>query len=244
MKKQSKTPYVVSYDCKMNEKEKILGRIREALTLAAPIPGPHDKEARPSTTGHPIQNARRWLPAVGATSEQHIALFRTNALELKADFYLLNDLEELKSRLRELSRAENWNRIASHNGELARVACEAVGLPVCRTDEPYDVNALELCDAGFTECDALIAQTGSVLVTSVSAGGRALSVLPPHHVVLARREQMLPDLTAAFDLLKRKYAENYPSFISFITGPSRTGDIERILVLGAHGPKKLTILCI
>ena len=91
--------------------------------------------------------------------------------------------------------------------------------------------------------NALVAQTGSVLVTSRSAGGRALSVLPPHHVVLARREQLVADLPAAFALLKRKYAESYPSMISFITGPSRTGDIERILVLGAHGPKKLTILC-
>jgi len=77
-----------------------------------------------------------------------------------------------------------------------------------------------------------------------SAGGRALSVLPPHHVVLARREQLLSDLPEAFALLRKKYAANYPSFISFITGPSRTGDIERILVLGAHGPRKLTILCV
>jgi L-lactate dehydrogenase complex protein LldG len=83
-----------------------------------------------------------------------------------------------------------------------------------------------------------------VLVTSRSAGGRALSVLPPHHVVLAKRDQLLPDLPAAFELLKKKYGTDYPSLISFITGPSRTGDIERILVLGAHGPKKLTILCL
>jgi L-lactate dehydrogenase complex protein LldG len=81
-------------------------------------------------------------------------------------------------------------------------------------------------------------------VTNRSAGGRALSVLPPHHVVLARREQLLRDLPAAFELLKKKYAANFPSMISFITGPSRTGDIERILVLGAHGPKKLTIFLV
>ena len=68
-------------------------------------------------------------------------------------------------------------------------------------------------------------------------------MLPPHHVVLAQRDQLVPDLPAAVDLVKKKYADNYPSMISFITGPSRTGDIERILVLGAHGPKKLTVLC-
>jgi L-lactate dehydrogenase complex protein LldG len=105
------------------------------------------------------------------------------------------------------------------------------------------VNELETCDAGVTECDALVAQTGSALVTSRSAGGRALSVLPPHHVVLARREQLVGDLTDALALVNRKYAPNFPSMISLITGPSRTGDIERILVLGAHGPKKLTVLC-
>jgi L-lactate dehydrogenase complex protein LldG len=55
---------------------------------------------------------------------------------------------------------------------------------------------------------------------------------------------LLPDLPAALELLRRKYAPDYPSFISLITGPSRTGDIERILVLGAHGPKKLTIFCL
>ena len=82
------------------------------------------------------------------------------------------------------------------------------------------------------------------LVTSHSAGGRALSVLPPHHVVLARREQLLADLPEAFAVLRRKYSGKFPSFISFITGPSRTGDIERILVLGAHGPRKLTVLCV
>jgi L-lactate dehydrogenase complex protein LldG len=89
----------------------------------------------------------------------------------------------------------------------------------------------------------LIAQTGTVVVTSRSAGGRALSVLPPHHIVLARRHQFVPDLPAAFEGLRKKYWPDYPSMISLITGPSRTGDIERILVLGAHGPKQLTILC-
>ena len=102
----------------------------------------------------------------------------------------------------------------------------------------------EQCDAGITECDALVAQTGSILITGRSAGGRALSVLPPHHVVLATRAQVVPDLPAAYTLLRQRYAANWPSFMSFITGPSRTGDIERILVLGAHGPKRLTVFLV
>ena len=50
-------------------------------------------------------------------------------------------------------------------------------------------------------------------------------------------------LPAAFAALKSRYGSNYPSMMCLITGPSRTGDIERILVLGAHGPKKLTVFC-
>ena len=71
-----------------------------------------------------------------------------------------------------------------------------------------------------------------------------LSVLPPHHIVVARRGQIVTDLTEAYATLAAKYRDAYPSMISFITGPSRTGDIERILVLGAHGPKRLTILLV
>ena len=63
-------------------------------------------------------------------------------------------------------------------------------------------------------------------------------------VVLATRDQLLPDLAAGFALLQNKYGDRYPSCMSLITGPSRTGDIERILVLGAHGPKRLTSILI
>jgi len=229
----------------MTEREKIFARIREALTVPAPLPGHHGETGhRPSFNGAPSAHAREWLPPTGDTFEERLARFRANSADLKTTFYLANNREELAKLLLELRDVEGWKKVASHSGELTDVACKALGLPVCRTDQKYDVNELEACDAGITECDALIAQTGSVLVTNRSAGGRALSVLPVHHVVIARREQLLRDLPAGFELLKKKYAGNYPSMISFITGPSRTGDIERILVLGAHGPKKLTIFCV
>jgi L-lactate dehydrogenase complex protein LldG len=183
------------------------------------------------------------LPAVGKSFDEQLALFRKNAADLRADFRFVQDLDALAAELKRICAAENWQRVASHGKELTGAACRALGLPVLLTDQAFDKRELARCDVGISECDALVAQTGSVVITSRSAGGRALSVLPPHHVVVARREQLVPDLPAAFALLKSKYGASYPSMISITTGPSRTGDIERILVLGAHGPKKLTILC-
>jgi L-lactate dehydrogenase complex protein LldG len=223
----------------MSEREKILARVREALKAQAPPPAAHHH----GSTTAVASGSRQWLPKVGECFEEQLALFARNTAGLKVDFQLFDSAKELGQALVRLRDAESWKRVATHSGELTGLICPALELPTLHTDESFDVHALEACDAGITECDALIAQTGTVLVTSRSAGGRALSVLPPHHVVLARRGQLVADLPAAFELLKAEYAENYPSMISFITGPSRTGDIERILVLGAHGPKKLTIFC-
>jgi len=97
------------------------------------------------------------------------------------------------------------------------------------------------CELGVTSCDCLVAQTGSVIVSTVSAGGRALSVLPPTHLVIAHREQIVPDLATAMALLRKRYDKHWPSALSAITGPSRTADIEKILVMGAHGPKCLVL---
>jgi L-lactate dehydrogenase complex protein LldG len=227
----------------MTEREKILKRIHEALKVQAPLPGSHGNGHPPASAKSPASSARQWLPVVGKTFDEQIALFARNAAGLKVDFQLFDSAGEMRQAIVRLRDAENWKCAACHSGGLADAICPPLDIPLLRTDRPYDIHELEVCDAGISECDALVAQTGSVLVTNRSAGGRALSVLPPHHVVLARREQLVADLPAAFELLKQKYAANYPSMISFITGPSRTGDIERILVLGAHGPKKLTVLC-
>ncbi len=96
-------------------------------------------------------------------------------------------------------------------------------------------------DLGITGCDCLVAMTGSIFVSTRSAGGRALSVLPPVHLVVARRDQLVADLPAAFAMLRRRYENRWPSAMSLITGPSRTADIEKIIVMGAHGPKRLAL---
>lgn len=230
------------------EKEGILRRIREALAMPAARPGDHGEEPHPGKAAHGQgEDISHWPPPVGTGFDAQADLFARNCIQLKSTFHLLESEAAVAQALAEAARTEGWRRVAAHGdgarGQSTRAMVSGLGLPALWTDAGYEVREMERCDAGVTECDALIAQTGSVLLTSRGAGGRALSVLPPHHVVLARREQLVADLPAAFALLERKYAGNYPSFISFITGPSRTGDIERILVLGAHGPKKLTILC-
>jgi L-lactate dehydrogenase complex protein LldG len=228
----------------MTEREKILGRIREALTLSAPHPGTHGgHEPAIAFADRPVHVAQQWLPSGGETFEEQVERFRAASAELKTDFQLLNSRDEAHAALGKIRDTEGWKKVASHVGGLTDPAAASIGLPVLRAERGYDVNEMETCDAGLTECDALVAQTGTLVVTSRCSGGRALSVLPPHHVVLARRDQLVRDLAAALALVQRKYAPDYPSMISLVTGPSRTGDIERILVLGAHGPKKLTVLC-
>ena len=222
------------------DRNAILGRIREALRV--PAPRHHEKPPAPST---PSVTApfREWLPPVGPSHGDRVAVFAKLSEMLKTEFVDCPDLATAAQHLAQLAATNGWTKLALHPGALTDAIAPKIEL--LRIDGDYDKNALEACDAGLTECECLVAQTGSVCITTRSSGGRALSVLPPHHVVIASRAQLLPDLTAAYELLAQKYAASgYPSFMSFITGPSRTGDIERILVLGAHGPKKLTVLLV
>ena len=231
-----------------DQREAVFARIREALRR--PAPQRHDGHVDYDMSDHPAvdvplpvsESFRAWLPAVGASLDEQIALFAQNAVALKADFRSVASADEAARQLAALASENNWKRVASHR--QAAALAEKLGLPCLLTDSGYATADLEQCDAAITGCDALVAQTGSVLVSSPSAGGRALSVLPPHHIVIAQRSQMVPDLASALQLVRKLYAPTWPSFLSFITGPSRTGDIERILVLGAHGPKKLTIFLV
>jgi L-lactate dehydrogenase complex protein LldG len=227
-----------------DQREAVFARIREALRQ--PAPHRHAEHSNPDHAdgSHvaPGSDAfQAWLPAVGASLEERIKLFAENAAQLKADFRAVPSLDEAARQLAALAVENKWKRVATHGESAAAGLAGKLDLPVINTDSGYAIADLEQSDAAITGCDALVAQTGSVLVTSLSAGGRALSVLPPHHVVIAQRGQVVADLASALKLARRRYAPKWPSFLSFITGPSRTGDIERILVLGAHGPKKLTI---
>jgi L-lactate dehydrogenase complex protein LldG len=223
----------------MSQRNEILGRIKEALRLEAHRPmhaGGSGDRARTGAT------PREWLPLVPNDLEGMVETFARNCVDLRTQYSRVTSLAELVGKLLGLKNAEGWKLLASHRAPILNSILPSVGLPILFMEDRPAIAEIERADVGITVCDALIAQTGSVLLTSRSAGGRALSVLPPHHVVVARESQLLPDLPAAFGLLQKTYSDNYPSFMTLITGPSRTGDIERILVLGAHGPRILTVL--
>ena len=97
---------------------------------------------------------------------------------------------------------------------------------------------------GITRCEYLIGRLGTVMVSSKSSPGRKINVFPEIHLIVSYTSQLLPDLKQAFQEMKRKYNEEYPSMISLITGPSRTADIEKTLIIGAHGPKEVYVFLI
>ena len=95
------------------------------------------------------------------------------------------------------------------------------------------------CDAAITGCEALVARTGSMVMSAAQQSGRTTSVYAPVHICFATVNQLVYDVKDAIQLVKEKYKSNLPSLITFATGPSRTADIEKTLVVGVHGPKQV-----
>src|SRR5262249_40234407 len=100
-------------------------------------------------------------------------------------------------------------------------------------------DTLFAADVGISGVDYLVAETGSVAILAQPQEPRSLSLLPPVHVAVADRAQLLPDLFGLFAALSAM-----PSCPSLITGPSKTGDIELRLVTGVHGPGELHVIFI
>lgn len=112
-----------------------------------------------------------------------------------------------------------------------------------KTNIPYSTvqKNFEGMEVGITTCEFLIARTGSVMVSAASPSGRQMHVFPPVHIVVAKATQLVDYPEDALVAIQRKYESDLPSAITTITGPSRTADIEKTLVLGAHGPKEIIV---
>ena len=218
----------------------ILARIREALKVKAPRP---HLRAEP-TDRRPAKAGKPWLPDGGESREASLAILAEQLAKLKAVLVRAPDVTSAASALADLAKSKGWQRAAVHSDALLKAACATLPCPVWDVAEAFDKRRLEGCDVGITTCECLVAQLGSALVSSRSSGGRGLSILPHVHVIVATVDQVMPDLDTAFAAVRDRNAGGMPSMLSFITGPSRTGDIERILVLGAHGPKELYVILI
>ncbi len=99
----------------------------------------------------------------------------------------------------------------------------------------------ESSQATITGAECLVAATGSILIAS-SPAGRGASVVAPVHIVIASEAQLEPDLAAALADANRRALPAHNSALFLITGSSRTADIEKILVLGAHGPRHVIVI--
>ncbi len=217
-------------------RKEIMGRIREALKT--PSPKPHLKGESAKVTG------KAWLPEVGDTQAETMALLSDNLAKLKAQFHPVENLDQAITLVKDLAKKKNWKNIAYHKNELVTPVALAIDGNAWAVEDSFSKDKLEASDVGLTSCVSIVAQFGAILVSSETSGGRGLSILPPVHVVIAKADQVVPDLAACFEQINVQFKGKMPSMLSFITGPSRTGDIERILVLGAHGPKELYLILV
>lgn len=171
-------------------------------------------------------------------SEDLSVVFAEALNEVAGNFIFCENLEEFVEQLKGLSEEKQWNNLHCWHPDLQEVFA-AVDFRKCRIGKNLDK-----ADAGITTCEALIARTGSILLSSALPSGRSLSIYPPVHICVAYTNQLVYDINDALALIKARYDNDFPSFISLATGPSRTADIEKTLVLGAHGPKELYVFLI
>lgn len=162
-------------------------------------------------------------------------MFAEELTKVNGQFVYCEDQLQLVENLLTLSTEKKWKRIYCWENKIQSL------LASCDFPFHSDDKDFQEAEVGITMCEALIARNGSILVSSAQNSGRRLSVYPHAHIVIAYSNQLVTDLKDGFSLLREKYGEKIPSYTGIITGPSRTADIEKTLVLGAHGPRELYV---
>ena len=199
----------------------LLRRIREAVRLPAPQP------AAPDFTAplHPPV-------AAGDLDVAFVESFR----RVGGEFYYCESEEHFFDQLFLYKKENNLDHLYVWEPELKKLL-HAGGVEFTGDETDF----VQQATAGLTTCEALVARTGSILVSAATASGRRLSIYPEQHLVLARSSQVVADIGDGLRGLGAKYGDRLPSMVSLTTGPSRTADIEKTLVLGAHGPRRLVL---
>lgn len=204
-------------------RENILNKIRQAL-------------AQPSERVVPKPDFSQSIYT--SSTEDPSVLFAENFVKHQGEFfYCENNTEFIQSLVLFLEKRNLLEVYVWEKPLQALLAQHGVSV---KTDETQFLAA----QAGITLCEGLVARTGSILVSSRQTAGRRLSIYPPIHIVVAYTRQLLYDIKDGLQLMEEQYAGAMPSLISLVTGPSRTADIEKTLVLGAHGPKELVLFLI
>ncbi len=160
--------------------------------------------------------------------------FARNLVQVKGKFVYCPNQKELILALRILYHEEQWEKIFCIEPTI-RELIDRAGIPYS-----FDQESVKEAEAAITGCEFLIARTGSILVSSAQGSGRRVFGHAPVHIVIGRTTQLVNEIGDALSGIKGKYSE-MPSQVSLITGPSRTADIEKTLVLGAHGPRDLYV---
>lgn len=162
-------------------------------------------------------------------------LFAQRLTAVAGHFIYCEDEVALIEGLLLLAEQEKLRRMYAWEPSIQQLL-DRYEFPFFRTEKDFAE-----AEAGITACEALIARSGSILISNGNAAGRRLTIYPHVHVVVAYASQLVMDIKDGLDFVQQRYGENLPSLISVISGPSRTADIEKTLVLGAHGPKKLYV---
>lgn len=200
-------------------KENILARIRKGLnqgTVTMPFP---EVEKEP---------AGNIYAAAGLSTEE---TFADAFIKLGGKFVYCENEQELMEGINNLYENMGWKKMLCSDTRLVQLF-QNNKLDVVQSAEMGHTDD-EVC---ITDCETLVARTGSIIFSSRQFLGRTAPVFYPVHIVVAYANQVVPDIEDAFTFLKKKYGAQMPSMINLNTGPSRTADIEKTLVVGVHGP--------
>ncbi len=200
-------------------KENILKKIRKALTQSTPLPFP------------------------GSEGTQSLFVPAQQELEIEFGEQFTKLLGKFVYCADEIEMLEQLKALIAHN-EWKNVYVKEDGLKQLLTGVATNDKDLPGCDVAITTCEALIARTGSLMMSAAQQSGRTTSVYAPVHICIAYTHQLVYDVKDGLQLIKEKYAGNIPSLVTFATGPSRTADIEKTLVVGIHGPKEVYVFLI
>jgi L-lactate dehydrogenase complex protein LldG len=204
-------------------KEKILKNVRNALIA---------KEE------NPFSNIDFKSSVLHDFADDPAIVFVNKLQENGGNFVYCENEMDFTEKIKLLLKDKKWENIFSLDEKLISLLTGA-GINVKHSEEEFNDQI-----AGITRCDFLIARFGSVMVSSALASGRKMFVFPETHIVFATMSQIVNELKDAIKGMKKKYPSKLPSQITVISGPSRTADIEKTLVMGAHGPKELVIFVV